>query len=111
METNPALPFAVNLWGSHPGDSNDDCWVGVEFATLAEARHAADNWREISRFDMSTTTHVQIDGPGVHEVLKVAEPRIDRRADDDRAWQREIAMEAGMGFGVNAYNDAMGWGE
>lgn len=28
--------------------------------------------------------------------------------EDDRAWKREIAMEAGMGLGIDAYNDAMG---
>lgn len=28
----------------------------------------------------------------------------------DEEMQREIAMEEGMLHGVNAYNDAMGWG-
>jgi hypothetical protein len=37
-----------------------------------------------------------------------AAPR--RLAPIDREWQREQAMQAGMGLGVEAYNDAMGWG-
>lgn len=28
----------------------------------------------------------------------------------DREWQREEATQLGMGLGVEAYNDAMGWG-
>ena len=28
---------------------------------------------------------------------------------DDADWRREMAMEAGMGLGLEAYNDAMGW--
>ncbi len=28
----------------------------------------------------------------------------------DREWQRENAMQLGMGLGVEAYNDAMGYG-
>lgn len=28
----------------------------------------------------------------------------------DDSWRREIAMEAGMGIGIDAYNEVMGWG-
>ena len=31
--------------------------------------------------------------------------------DDDGSWQRELAMEAGMLGGIDAYNGAMGFGE
>ena len=30
--------------------------------------------------------------------------------DDDADWVRWRAMELGMGLGIEAYNDAMGWG-
>lgn len=30
------------------------------------------------------------------------------READNRAWQRELAMEAGMLHGIDAYNEAMG---
>ena len=32
-------------------------------------------------------------------------------ADDNDMCQSEAAMQAGMAFGVDGYNDAMGWGE
>lgn len=39
-------------------------------------------------------------------------PRVKRaKPAVDREWQREQAMQAGMGLGVEAYNDAMGWGD
>jgi len=40
------------------------------------------------------------------EVKVAAKPRKRKVADD--GWRREMAMEAGMGLGVEAYNDAMG---
>ena len=36
-----------------------------------------------------------------------AEAEEERR--DDAAWRQEIAMEAGMAFGCQGYNDAMGY--
>ena len=33
----------------------------------------------------------------------------DEDDEDDDGWRREMAMEAGMGLGIDAYNDAMGW--
>ena len=33
-----------------------------------------------------------------------------QRERDQDAWQREMAMEAGMGLGADAYNDMMGFG-
>ena len=30
------------------------------------------------------------------------------QSDDDREWRREQAMEAGMGLGIDAYNEIMG---
>lgn len=36
--------------------------------------------------------------------------RTRRLSPADSEWQREQAMQLGMGLGVEAYNDAMGWG-
>ena len=50
-----------------------------------------------------------LDGPSwcayLIEVEVVAAPR-KRAKSDDAAWRREIAMQAGMGLGVGAFNDA-----
>lgn len=114
-------PFSVNLYGSHPDECNDDCWTGDDFATLDEARVAAVNWdRHFNAASTSGTTHVEIlqrVGDATYEQLSVTQVRSDREiarmrrrnAADDRAWQREIAMQAGMGMGIDAYNEAMGW--
>ena len=44
------------------------------------------------------------------ELPEQDEPPAEEGEDDDEdgAWRREIAMEAGMLHGVDAYNDAMG---
>ena len=36
-------------------------------------------------------------------------PPRKRRPPIDCEWQREQAMQAGMGLGIDAYNEAMGW--
>ncbi len=47
--------------------------------------------------------------PGVLEKCNKCEngASVDDTFDDD--WRREIATQAGMGLGVEAYNDAMGY--
>lgn len=123
-------PYRVNLWGSHPDDDNDDCWTGSTFRTLDEARKAFDDpWghariRKLEGWLSSfrSTTHIQVDGPDIHEVREMPNPpddpkwktRMDReRAREDERCEvverRERAMEAGMGMGIDAYNEAMGW--
>jgi hypothetical protein len=58
------------------------------------------------------TAFVMLDGPGVHEVRKVpgydAEAQAAELEADMRAWRREIATQAGMAFGCEAYNEVMG---
>lgn len=98
--------YAVNEWGSHPDADNDDCWTGRDFGTLEEAQAAfAEPPRDAS------TAFVELDGPDVSEVREIpgVAERERREAEDDRAWAREIAVEAGMLHGTDAYNDAMGY--
>jgi hypothetical protein len=101
-------PFAVNFWGSHPSLNNDDCHTGSDFETLAQAEEAfakgsADH----------CTSHVELTGPGVYRVRENAAHDPKRRARemarDDAEWQRERAMQAGMGLGCDGYNDEMGY--
>lgn len=120
-----AKPYSVNLWGSHPDADNDDCWTGDDFATLAEARAAfADIDGTLLKHTPGDTVHPRvywsgwafavIDGPDVHEVKPNPDQRAVRAhrremARDAAESRREQAMQAGMAFGCDGYNDEMGW--
>jgi hypothetical protein len=122
-ESQNDKPYSVTLWGSNPDvTDNDDCWTGDDFATREEAVAA---YREVVMFPdhselagacgpRGSWEFVMVDGPDAHEVTQNPDrPSCARRrrelARDDRDWQREIAMEAGMLHGVDAYNDEMGY--
>ncbi len=109
-EGDPSKPYSVTLWTDTPGET-DTCNTGEDFATEKEARlaladmdaHFPHGW---------DVPYILLDGPGVNEVTcrTATLKRFQREKEaDQRAWQREIAMEAGMGMGVHAYNDAMGY--
>lgn len=108
------MTYTVNEWGSHPYQDNDDCWCGSDHATLADARQELER-RLKAPASGDATAYVVIEGPDVFEAHPVptyhtpeARRRREREAQDE-AWRRELAMEAGMGLGVDAFNDAMGW--
>jgi hypothetical protein len=117
METKP---FYVNLWGSHPDDDNDDCWTGEEFDTLEEAQAAFARPETIecdyfqnTMHDRSTVfievgRHVGKNGVETLDVRRLR-PDSPKRKDNDDDWRREIANEAGMLHGVEAFNEVMGW--
>lgn len=129
MSETLAAGFSVDTWGSDPDLGNDDCWTGEEFATIEEAEAAFDKalkeadrdteFVTLSPFtreqkDLSETQRVIGGKPVIlmgDEIKRARNPKFKRRdkAAEDRAWQREIAMEAGMLHGVDAYNDAMGY--
>jgi hypothetical protein len=109
-------PYAVCLWGSKPGE-NDDCWTGKEFSSLEEAVSAYNNPSEMSdsiAYDIKVALHdgselwVELSGKGIDQsrCISPGRKRTARENDDHR---REMAMEAGMAFGCDAYNDMMGW--
>lgn len=118
--TRTVLPYSVNLWGSHPDAGNDDCWTGAEFATLGEAIAC---YRAIVMFPAKgqlpkvcgyNWEFVEIDGPDAHEVTANPDQTTQRRhrreaARSDSEWKREQAMQAGMVFGCDGYNDVMGY--
>lgn len=107
--------FTVNYWGSNPDEENDDCWSGDDFETLEEARACFDGEhdRDVAFIQLCETVGSSEPQPtaapseGVYEVR--ANPRYRKRALDDGEWRREMAMEAGMLHGVEAYNEEMGW--
>ncbi len=108
-------PYSVNYYCSHPDAGNDDCETGHCFVTKNEALEAFAKAPytdyESSGGFIQRIAYIQLDGPDVHEVRKNPEhiPQRKSRDDFDAEWRREIAMEAGMGLGVDAYNDAMGY--
>ncbi len=120
-------PFSVTLWGSNPDETdNDDCWTGENYATRDEAIQV---YRALCGSIANEFGHaegcaldkacghwefVEIDGPDVHEVTANPDQkkcRAHRRelARSDDEWRRERAMQAGMAFGCDGYNDEMGW--
>jgi hypothetical protein len=107
--------FSVLLFGSHPDEENDDCWSGAEFDTEAEARACLDNpWATFERgYFAASTAFIVLDGASLPDLVIKTNPgfRPNRSPGDriDGEWKREAAMQAGMVFGCQGYNDEMGW--
>ena len=114
-------PYTVTLWGSNPDETDeDDCWTGSDFATREEAIAC---YRAVVMFpEDGLAKHmgrggwefVMIDGPDVHDVTPNPDQTSVRKrrrenAREDADWQRERAMQAGMAFGCDGYNDEMGY--
>lgn len=102
--------YSVNLWGSKPGE-NDDCWSGYDFKSKEEALAVFERpWGRWKGFDACrrSTAFIELDGPDIHKTR--ANPDFDPNdRDDDDDWRREIAMQQGMAFGCEGYNEVMGW--
>ena len=107
------MAYALLAWGSHPRADNDDCHWGQDFdgrAAALEAFHAAVGEHYVEWFELDGVVDPEI-GDNLmrrnpaHDPARIA--REERRDRDE--WRQEIAMQAGMGLGVEAYNDAMGW--
>lgn len=123
-------PFSVTLCGRHPhAEDFDDAHTGEEYATLEEARAIfdapnpiealsrgnADPERFISYYQ-GCTPYVWLLGPedevpGGEQIREMpgAQKMLKRLAADDGEWRREQAMQAGMAFGCQGYNEAMGY--
>jgi hypothetical protein len=99
--------YAVLWWGSHPDAGNDDCHSGDDFDALEQAERAYDA-PVTDRF----VAYVEMTGPGLRRIRP--NPAYDavavarERARDDAEWRREQANEAGMGLGIDAYNEILG---
>ena len=96
--------YSITHWGSHPDLDNDDCWKGEDFDSL-EAAKASKLYQE---GDYSTA-YIVLDGPSIHQVK--ANPRYSARrvAREEAAERAELAIQQGMAFGCQGYNEAMGW--
>jgi len=102
--------YSVNLWGSDPNEENDDCWTGQDFNTLSEAEAFYDNPFADAAFAQHfqrCSAFIELDGPNVHK--QRPNPGFKPSPVNDDDWNREIAMQAGMMGGCDAYNDACGY--
>jgi len=104
------MSYSFEIRGSVRTSGKDDFWCGSDGAsTFAEAQAELSAWRNgpVGKRTIGPGDHIYIIGPDEavmhHEVLPGA-----RHADDD-AEGSEFAMQQGMAFGVDAYNDAMGY--
>lgn len=91
--------FRVDYWCAHPDKDNDSHDSGWDYDTLEEARKSVDNGAE------PYIQYIILWGPNVHEITE--NPNYHDTSDDD--WRHEMAMEAGMAFGCQGYNDFYGW--
>lgn len=117
--------YAWYIKGSHFHSGEDDFWTGGECQTRAQAEEEAAEylkrnkeghvWVILASFeqcDYTPRTLVSgvvydaiIEGENVLSETSFGEDMPDT-ADD---WRREQAMQAGMAFGCQGYNDAMGY--
>jgi len=102
MKEDMMTKCSVNFWGSHPDEDNDDCWTGADYDSLAEAKVEFE--KEVADREVAW---IVLDGPGIHMERK--NPNFNPAPDNDDEWRREIAMQAGMAGGCDAYNEVMGW--
>lgn len=100
-------PYSITLFGSHPNCDNDDAFTGADFDTRAEVLAAFHSlWSHFNKeYYCSDTAFIAVDGPDICKLEPNPEFKPRKASDDD--WTREQAMQAGMGLGIDAYNDAM----
>ena len=103
--------YSTLHYGSHPDSGNDDCFQGWDHETL-EAALAAYN----APIHDSSVAYIEIDGLTDEELTTMGLERYRKnpthsfpKRSDDGEWQREQAMQAGMAFGCDGYNEVMGY--
>jgi len=107
--------YTVDLWGSEPF-TDDDCWAGAAFATREEAEaylkevvEELESGKRVQGGYCSNkdTEYVVLDGPDVHREVRIKS--FSPEPVDYSDWDNEMAMQAGMAFGCDGYNDVMGY--
>lgn len=106
--------YTIALWWANPDLDNDACETGMDFPTREEAEEC---WRHIvgtkntepyMKF-RGPDLWIEIDGPDVNKSQQVYGRTPTEIRQEEENERREFAMEMGMGLGIDAYNDAMGW--
>jgi hypothetical protein len=99
------MKYSVLHWCSHPDLGNDDLSTVRDFDDLDEALAFYNSDAE------SEVEYIELDGSpdalGRNPVRK-NRTYIDT-PDDDSEWRREMAVQNGMAFGCQGYNDTYGW--
>jgi hypothetical protein len=104
--------YMVNLWACKPW-TDDLCCCGVETESKEEAMAIYLNPEGSGRFKKyfsiihDPEVWIEIVGPDLDECRMLYKRASTPDTDDD--WKREMAIQAGMGLGIEAYNDEMGW--
>ena len=119
FDVSAEKPFAVNIWNTNPQAGNDDCLTGDNFVTREEAEAAFNTALLGTKGALGSHGYctnwefAELDGPDVY--LIATNPRFSAalaartRREEDSEWRREVATQAGMAGGCEAYNEAMGW--
>lgn len=99
--------YFVGFFSTHPDLNNDDCNEGEDFDTKEEA---------LAHFNTDGDYYcafIQIDGPDINQIRKNpthSSKRVAREEEAARNEERsERAMQAGMAFGCQGYNEGMGY--
>ena len=98
--------YSVNYWGSKPG-TNDDCWTGFDFDTLAEAEAkyaAVPSYENNPSMSCADVAFIELESSNGMSKERVNPDYVPTTVSDDD-WAREIQMQAGMGLGIQAFND------
>lgn len=111
---------SVSVWLSEPG-LNDDCMMAIDFHDAFEAEKCyRDPVGYGGKHDLPAFVAeclrpgrwIEIDGPRErYASRRLSSELVVDRDDGDDDWHREQAMQLGMGLGIDAYNDAMGYGD
>lgn len=96
--------YSVSFWVSHPDNDNDDCNIGYDFDNKEAALNTYLN--SIQNNYTNCCAFIEIDGPDLNMVRK---NQYYKPTKNNNTWRREIAREAGMLGGVEAYNEVMGY--
>jgi len=98
--------FSVELWQSHKNDGLDNCLTGSDHETIEAAKTGLQSLKDAS-WARGNWAYACIEGPDgrVHEETN---PDYRAKPDDDSCGRSEFAIQQGMGFGVDAFNEACG---
>lgn len=112
------MNYTISAWGSHPDLNNDNCWYGEDCHTFLElvnllGTYFAKKDSSVEYFELGCNVSSSVpaelvdwDPKGFYQVIKNPYFRPRRK---DTLWESEIATQAGMMGGCEAYNDAMGY--
>ena len=99
--------YVVIYFGQDPDlASTNECWADYDFSTEEEARSFF--MEEPEYYFNSSTSHIVLGGPEGTDLWEVRKNPGFKPGSDD-SWRQEQAMQAGMAFGCEGYNDYMGF--